>query len=77
MTPGQLFNNPRSDLTQAALSEALELHIKTGESIDVLLGLKSEGFSQVSPRLSYLRQRRGALLVCLWKLLQFHGKRPT
>jgi len=76
MTPSALFDNPRSDLTQTILSDALQQHLATGTSLDEILGLRSVGYSAMSPRLSYLRQRRGALLVVCWKLLQEDGLNP-
>ena len=59
-----------ADETRQWLLDGWLEHIETGQSLDTILALKQSGFTAVSPRLQYMRKRRGSLLLGLWAEIQ-------
>ena len=62
----RLFHDPYSEFSRDMLSEALEQHLATGQSMDAILRLRTAG---ISARVAYFRHLRGTLCLSLYHVL--------
>ena len=67
-----ILDNPDSKETQEFMSRCLHTHLITGQSMDVLLGLKQE-YTAPTARTRYWRMKCGLIIYDIYKQLILDG----